>query len=451
MKYACSLLVLLLISAADSGAETNQPVRLTIIDALARAAENNENLQQSRRTIRIAEIETRRAWQSFSPTVDLEGRYMLDDSSGGDNGPDSGSFNNDDEDQRWEASLQVSQSLVDLRRTPLRRRNYALEQVEREQYRANLLDRMTTTSRQFLNVLKSSQQIEVAKDSLELAERELDRARALFHAGEVRRSEVLLAEVDTARANRILTEATNSLRIAVSRLARELGDPPNTGYDIVEPEDDAGLFSVVVDENRLYEEAETNRFELAAARASIRAAEKQLHLSRDDIWPKVSLNYDHSYTDPAYPNSDADSWMLSIAATFEVWDKGETRFNRMRDAERLAIQELAYDELRKNVEIEIREALLAYVNLQTTLALSESEVALAEDRYKTLSEQAKVGLATSLDVSTALLELTRARNTYVNDRHDLAIAGITLLAAAGTPPAWMENVMEDYLTNENER
>ena len=58
----------------------------------------------------------------------------------------------------------------------------------------------------------------------------------------------------------------------------------------------------------------------------------------------------------------------------------------------------------------------------------------AEETYRQLSEQARNGLATGLDVSAALVELTRARMERTRLQYQIEIAKLALQTAIGQFP-----------------
>ena len=86
---------------------------------------------------------------------------------------------------------------------------------------------------------------------------------------------------------------------------------------------------------------------------------------------------------------------------------------------------------RRKVSAGLRQA-QAGVGISTLTADRLSQ--LADEQYITLSEQAKVGEATSLDVSTALLALAEAKLEQINAQHTYEFAKLSLQEVMGLFP-----------------
>jgi len=99
--------------------------------------------------------------------------------------------------------------------------------------------------------------------------------------------------------------------------------------------------------------------------------------------------------------------------------------------ENLSQAELQLSQLKKNVGIEVRQAFLNVETLEATLETLKKEVSLAQENYRITSKQYGVGLATSLDVNTALNTLNQVRTQLIDQTYAYQVALLALDHAVG--------------------
>ena len=93
---------------------------------------------------------------------------------------------------------------------------------------------------------------------------------------------------------------------------------------------------------------------------------------------------------------------------------------------------LAYNDLKKNVDIELRGAWLDLETQRGTLKFLEDQLVFAHDNYNAVLRQYQNGLATSLDVMDAnTLLLTSERNT-VEALYGYQLAHLRVRKSSGT-------------------
>ena len=90
------------------------------------------------------------------------------------------------------------------------------------------------------------------------------------------------------------------------------------------------------------------------------------------------------------------------------------------------------DELKKNIRVEVKDALLTAQTLETTLDTVRNEVSLANENYVMTSEQYRVGLSTSLDVNTSLNALNQVRTQLIDQTYAYQIAILNLDDTTGS-------------------
>ena len=119
---------------------------------------------------------------------------------------------------------------------------------------------------------------------------------------------------------------------------------------------------------------------------------------------------------------------------FEVplFDGGNREIDLLEATENLTQAHLQYDQLKKDISVEVRRAFLTVQTLETTLETLRKEVSLAQENYSIISKQYRVGLATILDVNTSLLSLNESRTEFTNQSYAHQVALLALQRAIGT-------------------
>ncbi len=388
---------------------------LTLDAALQRALETDERIDIQRLDASIAAQEVNRAWTILSPRLTVSGQYERPE----DEILRAGQVVVPQE--TWRATITARQPLFDARVLPARRLGLALEEAETWQLARIIQGTLFDVTQHYYEVLSTQQQLSIAQQTVDLTREEVDRAQARFDAGEARRTEVLRAEVDEARAVRNRVQAENAYALAQSKLARRIGWAAAETFTVEEPATYPDLDPEAVAAD-WYQDALTQRYDLSALRALIRASEEQLTVIRREAWPTLELQYNHRFVDPESFTARNDYWTAAAVAQFEFWDGGGRRISRRQQHDRMLQAELELADLEKSVQLEVQQTWQDLTTLQQNLASLRKEVTLAEENYRTLSEQARVGLATSLDVSTALTALDAARTELAREQYNLEVA-----------------------------
>jgi outer membrane protein len=92
---------------------------------------------------------------------------------------------------------------------------------------------------------------------------------------------------------------------------------------------------------------------------------------------------------------------------------------------------LAYDDFKKNVDIEIQSAYLDLLTQKGTLKFLEDQLAFAEDNYNAVIRQFDNGLALSLDVMDANSLLLSAERNVADALYNYQLANLRLKRTSG--------------------
>jgi len=126
-------------------------------------------------------------------------------------------------------------------------------------------------------------------------------------------------------------------------------------------------------------------------------------------------------------------WSRTVAAVVNV-----PIFNGRRTQAHVAAAQAQRDQLliqqndtERQVEQEVRQALLAYENARSRVELADQSLKLAQDELDLASDRFKAGVASSIEVDNAQTSLATARDSRIDAQADEAQSRFDLSRATG--------------------
>lgn len=329
--------------------------------------------------------------------------------------------------ESWQGIFTATQPLLAPSFLPSWRLGKNSVKQSENQYTFTIREVLFGVAQAYYNVLRGQKLVEVNLDTLRLTQDELRVAQARFRVGEVTKTDVLRAEVEVERARRALVENENGLQLSLKTLARAIG--------VAEPlqvTDPAPLPPAKGTYEELLNQAYKQREDLRARDLAVRVAQQRKNL----VWARYSPSVQTQWqfprlSDPTFAQPD-EFWTMFLTFDVPLFDGG-TRELDLQEAEENVLQaKLQYDQLKKDISVEVKRAFLEVQTLEATLETLRKEVALAQENYDITSKQYRVGLATSLDVNTALNNLNQVRTQFTNQSYDHQVALLNRQRVSGT-------------------
>ncbi len=481
---------------AATAAAAQEPVTLTLDEAVALAMENNPDYQAQRNDEAVADWQVRSAYADFLPSASVGGglsyqaggQARIGGFTSGDIGlGDPPSYLYSSYSARLNLNLSGSQFYQLGRQQASRRAVLAGTDAAARTLEANV-------TRQYLVVLRN-------RDAVALARAELDRAEANLSLAEARRAvesatviEVQQAEVERGRAQVSLLQARSALDNQRTRLLQILGVDLDRGVRLTS---DVPVFEPTWELGSLIRTAMAAQPQLEAARASQESARAGVGMARSAYWPSLSvstglsgftrkvgsdeylidqaeanLRSQHEFCellaqlaqanvdcDAQYPTTLNDAQRASILATNDQFPFDFTTepisvslsvsvpvfqgFNRQTQLEtaraaaddaalRLRAEELR---IRADVETAYRDLRSAYESVQ----LGERNAELADNQLRLARERYRVGSASFLELMEAETVKARADREYLLNVYAFQESLTTLEAAVGQDLATPED------------
>jgi outer membrane protein TolC len=399
---------------------------LTIEEAVRLALTRNERTQIADAQLAAAAARVKKARAFFFPDLTATGGYTR---SGFDDGDDGSRFDRDPDSLLGTMTLNLS--LFDARAFPLYRQakhEHAAARFRTEEDKRLLAFEAADAFLRTLGV----EQVQAAAERREAFAREtLEDTRVRFEAKLVSSNDVTRAELELANAEREATLARGEAELARLQLGflivSEIRGPLVVPDALLNPPQ-------MAEPERLVEEAQTRRLDLAAGHEQIEAARAFAEEPSRRIIPILGLTGQFQQEAGSDVESRSREWLIGLNLTWLLYDGGERQADR---AERNALARssaLEVETTRRQVALNVHRAL---VDLERNRAATRQATVAAQMGERNAEEVALLygrGLASALEVADANLQRFVAEVALVQAGYGQGLSHLNLRAALGFDP-----------------
>jgi len=281
----------------------------------------------------------------------------------------------------------------------------------------------------YVDVLRARHGLEAANSSVASLTSHVADVQHLVDRELVPRSDLLAAKVALADAEQARVRAANAVEIAQAAYNRRLGEPLSRIPELEEKvPSDAALPASPVE--TLVRQAMDSRSELKAMAAQVAAFDSRSRAESGERLPQLALTGGYTHFDNSILDRQNVS-MVGVGVTWNLFDGGQAR-NRsaaLRSASRASQSRL--DDLRSNIELQVRESWLSVQEAQARVKASAEAVAQADENLRSSRELYGADLATNTQVLDAVTLRIRAVNNRDNALLDESLARVRLEYAVG--------------------
>lgn len=463
---AAALMILLVM--APGGAQAGpQKVRLTLREAVRRAATLNETVLMARaeqaRTMGIVQEVRARTLPEITADINytrnIQRPVLFFDTP---DGVQQISLGNDNE---YTFALRLEQSLLDFSLGPAQRaarltRDATEAQVEAARTAVTLRARVD-----YYTVLLDRELLTVQEKALEQAEARLEQVEMMFRAGTSAEFDLLTAQVEVDNIQPLLIDARNRLVLDTNRLKRTVNLPLDTELELLdslarpseEPEElsaflrrGGGVDTLEAEARRSKEPAGLGdqdlaswirhalikRPDLTAQRTTVELFQQNLTSERRSALPAfdfVAVLSRRGSSNTFFPGERdfSQSATAGLVVSIPLFDGRERaglvqQAQATRDRERFRLKQLEED-----VRLEVQQARQALQAAREQVQASESNVRRSERALEIAQTRFRNGLSTQVELNDAELAATRARTNFAQALYNYNVALAGLQAALG--------------------
>ena len=398
----------------------------TLRENVAEVLNSNPVIQERLRNFRATQQDLNIAQSEYYPTVDLRLATTYNDA---------GELNdkvNDIEYKSYESSLTLTQNIFNGFGT-IHREDYEEARILAAAYKYievsnDVAFKMTVV---YLDVIKSNQLLQTARENVQINEEMYSKVRDLYNGGLTTDSEVkkIASSLSLARSN--LTVQRNNAFDKEYSFKRVLGRLPDTArmempqVNIKMPSNiqRATLYAVKYNPS------------LKVSNYNIKGAQSLWKQRKKDYYPKVDFVLDQTYNhaDPTNNGFDQpdDRFSAKIVLTYNLYRGGADKANVQKHVSMVNQEVDIQRDLKRQVIEGLELSWNAYkmvgaqlVDLKEYSSFSEATLALYKDEYN-------LGRRTLLDLLTAQNDAINSRSQVIEAEHESLLAKYRILDAMG--------------------
>jgi outer membrane protein len=279
----------------------------------------------------------------------------------------------------------------------------------------------------YMDMSRDSANLEVQQNNVRVLDRTLTDTRNRFAAGQVTSTDVAQSEAQLAAAEASLHAAESTLMTTRANYRRIIGvEPANlapaSAVDRLAPSTLGAAIAVGTAENP----------SINAALYGVDVAQLQVKIAEGALWPTLAAQYNvqqQLFPQLNIPKQFTDTVMLNLSVPLY---QGGAEYSAIRlDKETLDQQRLNVDQVRDQTRANVVQAWgqLQAARAQVDAAIRQND---ASERALTgVRNEAMAGQRTTQDVLNAEQALVNARQNLLVAQHDRVVASYSLLSAVG--------------------
>ncbi|NNF84567.1 MAG: TolC family protein, partial [Deltaproteobacteria bacterium] len=290
--------------------------------------------------------------------------------------------------------------------------------------KATKVDVVLDVKRAYIRVLRTRKNLSVARESVDLLERQSMDAERFYRAGLTAKNEFLEVEVELASARQSLLQAETNFRIARKSLDRVIGVP--VGDDEV-IEDIGSVEPMTLDEEALSSAMLAQRSELKFLESQRTARGYARDAIKGGYLPSIDLSVTHSQYGETFAFEGRDELFDDdtrgmISLEWNLFDGFRKRNDIRADEFEMDAITARIEDTRESLFLQLTTAVEEYRVSAGRIELAQKGVEHAEENYRINENQFRERVATSTDLLDARVFLTRARIEYNNAVYNLSLS-----------------------------
>ena len=405
--------------SVGAGAATDQPLPLSLDNAIERGLRYNLGTITSQQSARVAQGQSISVRSQLLPNVtgglresvqqiDLAalGFKLKFPPTLGFSAPNIvGPFN------YFDARARLTQTVLDF--TAIN--NY---RASNEALRSNELSARDALDLVVLAVGGTYLQVIAARARVESARAQLETANALYQQALQERGVGLLAQVDVNRSQvqaladqQRLLSLQNDLAKQKIDLARLIGLPPTDQYDV---SDDVPLPATPpIEFDAALKQAFEQRADLKAAQSQVRASELARSAARAELLPSVSVSADFGEIG-VNPGQAFGTYTVAGSMKIPLWQGGRAKGDMEEANAALAQRRAELEDLKSLVESQVRKAFLDLQASASQVDVAKKNVEVSRETLDLTKQRFEAGVTDSVEVVQSEQTVASAELDYIN-------------------------------------
>jgi outer membrane protein TolC len=284
----------------------------------------------------------------------------------------------------------------------------------------------------YLQAIADEARIETSEAQVKTAQALLDQATDQVNSGTSPAIDGLRAKVELQTRQQQLIQARNNFAIQKLTVARVIGLAPGQEFELTDKSPYQPIESITVDEalKRAYD----SRSDYQGAMAEVRAAEFSRRAAKAGYLPSLSFNADYGVAG-AHPSTATQVYDARGTLTIPIFQGGAVHGDVLQADARLEQSRDRLDNLRAQIDSDVRTTLLNLQSSQEQVNVARSNVDLSEETLVQSRDRFVAGVADTVEVVQSQEAVAAAHEQYIASLYSYNYAKISLARALGMAEA----------------
>lgn len=402
---------------------------ITIQQAIDKTLSNNLQVQQSKLSESLSDVDLKQSKTALYPTLNANvGQNM----NWGRNQSQSGLFENT---QRFSANGNLStgvdlfSGLTKMNQIKQNKVLVSASKTNTEKVRNDLTLSVITS---YLQILYNKDFLKAAQDQLDVSKKTLNREQIFLNEGTKTLADVSQAKSQVATAELNVTNAQNALSISYLTLAQLMDIPSSTVFEVQAPVIDS-FKNQVGEQNaeEIYRNALSIFPDIKLAQLNTQASKLGISIAKGRLYPRLSLNasygsnYFYSYNS-LLPNAAFSDQItnnlgkgIGLNISIPIFNGLQAKSNVTRAKINLMQTETQEQLAKNNLNKVIYQAVADLKAAEGRYSSTNNAFSAQKDAFYVVEQRYNVGLANSLDYSTAETNRNKSELDFIQAKYDL--------------------------------
>lgn len=428
MKNLSKILIvtLSLSSASLVFAAEDNGYSLSLSDAIRLAFRNNRDIQIQEQEVKAAAADVVGARSSFLPQINATAGYsrvgsVLSMSSAQSSKKDMGIFTGYKDDHKLGIGLEQIIYNGGANTASYRQSRVKLS-IQSETLRARKLDAEFETKRLYYGLLLAQETERIAQDLLDQARSHYDEVKKKYDQGTVSRFDLLQSKVQVSKIVPEVIRAKSAAELIAAELKKLLGIKM---LDAISLTEGFVYAPIKIDEPVFLETAYRGKPEMRLMAQGVDVNRWAIDMAKAGHKPQVNVSAGYNYrsddiTDMV--NSRHNNWNAGVTVTVPLFDGFSTKAKVDAAKARYAQAQLAQDDFRDQVAVDIKQACLDLEKAQAIIDSQKDNIDEAKEALAIAEVSYANGEGTNLDVLDAQVSLSQVEKNLSEGIYDYLMA-----------------------------
>ena len=280
----------------------------------------------------------------------------------------------------------------------------------------------------YLQAIADAARIETAEAQVKTAQALFDQASDQVTAGTSPAIDGLRAKVELQTRQQQLIQAKNNFAIQKLTVGRVIGLAPGQEFEFTDKSPYRPFEGITVED--ALKHAYGARSDYQAATLDVRAAQFARKAATAGYWPSLSFNADYG-TAGSHPSTATQVYDVRGTLLIPIFQGGSVHGDVLQADARLEQSRERLDNLRAQIDSEVRAALLNLESSAEQVKVAQSNIELAEETLAQSRDRFKAGVTDTVEVVQSQEAVASAHEQYISSLYSFNFAKISLARALG--------------------